>query len=302
MPTQVGGATVFGANFSRFSGRAQMPPTPQGVRDVQAAARSNHPEHAWTGVNFVKADSSKDVKEFLGESRDAARTMISSNTDMWVVRHSYHTGEPMQAFLNGKPPGDKLQLNVGVMPSWHAQASGDYSVKSELHQAKKNDKGVPQLTPDLVAKAMKSSPNYAQTLETEGSGVDTTAFNMVRTFDRLVHQRGLSGDDAVELMDKLVEQYGKLAMGEKFSKENIYNVRVRLPDGKTITKRFDAAGQETDKRSFRSNTAHHSTTSPNIEIDLSQFKPGDQIVVQAWPDGSAGVAGYREARETVINL
>ena len=292
------------AALMRASENVRMPAVPAEVTAVRAAAARNHPKHRWTGVNMVKAGSAKDVNNHLGDSRDAARTMVSGNVNMWVVRHAYKTGEPMQAFLANKPADGKLKLQVTTMPSWHATARGDYQVKAEIQKLPRDERGLPKLDLDFVEKAMRSSPEYARALEQEtGDSIGDLALSFCRFVDRTIHQKQLGPQKTNELMSKVIEDYGKYAMGMKFSRENSYNVRITAGD-KTITKRFDNRGNEIGPRDRpkRTDKTHTATTSPEVEIDISQLAAGDKVVVQAWPDGSAGVHGYREARETVINL
>ena len=44
------------------------------------------------------------------------------------------------------------------------------------------------------------------------------------------------------------------------------------------------------------------TASPDIEIDLNKWAGKGDIRIRGWADGSAGVAGYIEHRETVLHL
>jgi hypothetical protein len=118
MPNVIGRANNAGAIYSRWGG----PQVPQQVRDVQRAAATNHPEHAGTSVNYINANSHKDVQSHLAPKPQrgvASMSMASANTEMWIVRHSYHSGEPQRGFLANEPPGGKLKLRMTITPSGH---------------------------------------------------------------------------------------------------------------------------------------------------------------------------------------
>lgn len=88
---------------------------------------------------------------------------------------------------------------------------------------------------------------------------------------------------------------------EKFGKENIYNMEVVYPDGTTDRVRFDVNGNEDPKRGYENSTFRAATLGPDLEIDVDKWK-GQDIKIRGWADGSAGVAGYQERRETILHL
>lgn len=105
-----------------FHNMFQSNSPPREVNEVRRLAAVNHPEHGGTGVNLVHANSNKDVRNHLGRLAQrgvASTTLASANADMWIVKHSYHSGEPQRAFLNSQPPGGKLELHMTVTPSGH---------------------------------------------------------------------------------------------------------------------------------------------------------------------------------------
>ena len=70
-------------------------------------------------------------------------------------------------------------------------------------------------------------------------------------------------------------------------------------------KQFDGDGQITDKKSVPKDGPRWAATSPSFKVDLNQFRrnnPGADLVIQGWPSFSAGVGGYREARETQLKV
>jgi hypothetical protein len=71
---------------------------------------------------------------------------------------------------------------------------------------------------------------------------------------------------------------------DRFAATNTYNVRVRLPDGKELVLNNVARNNP--------NSKEYATA---IDIQIPYMK--GETIVQAWPTGSAGVAGYTEGRE-----
>ena len=92
-----------------------------------------------------------------------------------------------------------------------------------------------------------------------------------------------------------------IELGKEFAKTNIYNLKITYPDGTTETKRFDVEGNENPKRGYRAAKEHYATISPDFEIDMDKWK-GQTVKIEGWADGSAGVGGYIEARQTNLHL
>lgn len=280
--------------------RAVTPPVPDAIQRLQEAQLASAGDRGWTGLNFMQANSAADVKEYLAAERDAARILMSANVPMFLLRYSYGTHKSMEAWLHEQPKGGKLKLNVTTMPSWHAGAGGSSSAASAIIRGLQGQSGVPKLDVSAVESALKSSGTFGQLVEKELAPLDKAAAWFVKTYDAFVASDSPTAAEAQKLIGELMNDLGHEAMGEKFAKENVYNVVIRLPDGKTIKKRFDTEGNDPPKpgRRDHSNTA---TNSGDIEIDIAAYA-GKDIVVQAWPDGSAGVGGYKEAREIVLHL
>lgn len=287
-----------GARSSGFG--ASLPRVPDEITQVREAQLSRAGDKGWTGLSFMQANSAADVKAYLAEERDAARVLMSANVPLFLLRYSYGTGRSMEAWLQEKPRDGKLKLNVTTMPSWHAGASGASSASAALVRAVQGQTGVPKITAADVESALKASPSFAKQLEQELMPVGQAATWFVRAYDDFVRRNHPSADEARKLLGELMKDLGHEVMGMKFARENIYNVSIRLPDGTTVRKRFDSEGNDPPKPG-RKDTAHTASNSGEIEIDISAFA-GKDIVVQAWPDGSAGVGGYREAREIILHL
>ncbi len=97
------------------------------------------------------------------------------------------------------------------------------------------------------------------------------------------------------------DRASKLKNFEKFSKTNIYNLEVVFPDGTSEKMRFDVDGNKDPARGYEAQNAQHATLSPDFEIDLDKYK-GQDVKIRGWADGSAGVGGYQERRETILHL
>ena len=89
---------------------------------------------------------------------------------------------------------------------------------------------------------------------------------------------------------------------ELFGRTNVYNVEVAYPDGTVERMKFDVRANDVvagDKPAYEHPV--YATLSPDITIDLDRAR-GKNVVIRGWADGSAGVAGYRERRETILHL
>ncbi len=280
--------------------RATRPAVPAEIAAVRQAQLDRAGDKGWTGLNFMTANSAKDVKEHLGEERDAARILASANVPMFLLRYAYGTGKGMEAWLHQKPADGKLKLTVATMPSWHAGAPGASTASSALLRAVGSGSEVPKLDKAQVLEALKNSGSFGKLVADDLVPLDRAASWFVQNYDSHVSSEKPDAAGARKFIGTLMAELGTQAMGEKFSKENIYTVSIRLPDGQTIRKRFDVEGNDPPQPG-RKDTAHNATSSPEIEIDISAFA-GKKIVIQAWPDGSAGVGGYKEAREITLHL
>jgi hypothetical protein len=91
---------------------------------------------------------------------------------------------------------------------------------------------------------------------------------------------------------------------DSFAKTNVYNLEIVFPDGTRELKRFDVQGQSPPEvgSSKPSPTKQTASASPEIVIDLNVWAGKGDIRIRGWADGSAGVGGYPEHRETVLHL
>lgn len=99
-------------------------------------------------------------------------------------------------------------------------------------------------------------------------------------------------------------QAEKEANFEKFAKTNVYNLEIRFPDGTRETMKFDVAGNSPPKYNDRNPapSGAYASASPEFVIDLNKWAGKGDIRIRGWADGSAGVEGYQEKRETILHL
>lgn len=90
----------------------------------------------------------------------------------------------------------------------------------------------------------------------------------------------------------------------EFSKTNTYNVEIVFPNGTTKHIKFDVEGNSppVHGNGNPAKKGQTATVSPDIEINLAEWAGKGDIRIRGWADGSAGVAGYIEHRETVLHL
>jgi hypothetical protein len=211
---------------------------PQALVDAQTAQRKRHlnadgtpqikklhdgreVDLGKTTVAQLPAGAFSAVMNTMKDRPDAGRALVvADNADLAVLRYSYGSGKPMEAWLTAPPKVGQLVLNVAIAPSCHAG----------------NTPG-------------EKSKNY-----------------------------------------------------ELFGKTNVYNVEVAYPDGSVDRLKFDVRANDVgpgEKPSYEHPV--YVTLSPDIKIDLERAQ-GKSVSVRGWADGSAGVTGYRERRETIIHL
>jgi hypothetical protein len=90
--------------------------------------------------------------------------------------------------------------------------------------------------------------------------------------------------------DSQIAVDGNRALRKFFASTNTYNVRIRTPDGKTI-----------EQRNIERNNPGRIEYSTRIPVEIPEGTKGE-VVLEAWPTGSAEVAGYVEARRYKIHV
>jgi hypothetical protein len=91
---------------------------------------------------------------------------------------------------------------------------------------------------------------------------------------------------------------------EKFSRTNVYILEIEYPDRTRERVRFDVEGNSPPKYGNNNPAprASYASPSPDITIDLNKWAGKGDIKIRGWAEGSAGVAGYQEKRETILHL
>ncbi len=81
---------------------------------------------------------------------------------------------------------------------------------------------------------------------------------------------------------------------DNFARTNRYVAEIwhRAPDGSMRRLQSNRFGVN--------NPPEYATASPELTVDVSQLKGA--LVMRGWAEGSAGIGGYVEARETVVHL
>jgi len=91
---------------------------------------------------------------------------------------------------------------------------------------------------------------------------------------------------------------------DNWSKTNVYNLEIVYPDGTRELKKFDVMGNSPPVHNNSNPAAkgQPASKSPEFVIDLNKWAGKGDIRIRGWPEGSGGVAGYQEHRETVLHV
>lgn len=117
-----------------------------------------------------------------------------------------------------------------------------------------------------------------------GAGKSITLTREV--FDKM--QKASATSDDRELAQ--LASWGNDALRKHFACTNTYNVRIRTPDGKT-TEMLNLPRNEPLKIEFAT----------HIPVEIPDGTSGE-VILEAWPTGSAAVGGYVEARQYKIHV
>jgi hypothetical protein len=95
----------------------------------------------------------------------------------------------------------------------------------------------------------------------------------------------------------------KMKNFELFSRTNNYNLEIIYPDGTRERHKFDVKGNSPPVHNSKNpaERGETATASPEFTIDLNKWA-GKDVRIRGWADGSAGVEGYIEHRETILHL
>ncbi|MDP2344123.1 MAG: hypothetical protein Q8O67_24410 [Deltaproteobacteria bacterium] len=218
----------------------------------------------------------KDLKQAALDGGASATMFLPSpgiKYEAWSF--SYHTGLSKEMNLNVKE-GTKVQGHIAINISGHAGGGRAEQVTALAMEKLASDHGV-----DLSKTGAKNDALFAKLLNAAQSSGYADATLKVE------------GLPEIKLTAAEVNAYGatdegKWAGGDvlkrQFAMTNSYNVRVTLPDGQRLEMSNVPRGKV--------DQAEYST---KIPIEFPAMK--GNTIIEAWPSGSAGVAGYTEARQ-----
>lgn len=213
---------------------------------------------------------------------------------------AYHTGLAKEMNI-AKAPNGPLRGTVVINISGHASGGINDRV---VGWAEREAAKVGVRIGDSVAAfdalraaankaAQELSSDYARTKQSvtiDLSGVPGGAGKSVtlkrETFDKMQKANLQSDDDELATL----AHYGNEALRKQFAATNTYNVRIRTPDGKT-----------TEMRGIPRNDPSKLEFATRIPVEIPAGTKGE-VILEAWPTGSAEVAGYVEARRYKIHV
>lgn len=105
----------------------KRPAVPKELKDVAAAHAAKHPEdpddRGYTGVSYIEKGSVKGVVAHAADLKDAGNAIpVAGNASLYQLGFSYHAARRREAWVMDPPKDGKLQMQVVVTPSWHANA------------------------------------------------------------------------------------------------------------------------------------------------------------------------------------
>jgi hypothetical protein len=229
------------------------------------------------------------LKETLKGLKEAAQNGGASSTmflpaagtryDAWAF--SYHTGLAKEMNLKGLKDGQTVKGHIAINISGHA-TGGRADQIAALAMQKLAEGGI-----DLEKATAKNDKLFA--------GLYKAAQSAGWSGDAVLKADGLPEVriSAEELTKFAATDDGKWAANDAlrrhFAMTNTYNVRVTLPNG-----------QKLELRNVPRNKPDQAEYATSIPIEFPAMK--GNTVVEAWPTGSAEVAGYVEARRYHLHI
>ena len=229
------------------------------------------------------------LKSTLKGLKDAAQNGGASSTmflpaagtryDAWAF--SYHTNLAKEMNIKGVKEGQKIRGHIAINISGHA-TGGRADQLAALAITKLAAQGV-----DLERATAKNDKLFA--------GLYKAAQAAGWSGDAVLKAEGLPEVKitADELSKFAASDDGKWAANDalrrQFAMTNTYNVRVTLPNGEKL-----------EMRNIPRNKVDQAEYSTSIPIEFPAMK--GNTIVEAWPTGSAEVAGYVEARRYHLHI
>jgi hypothetical protein len=224
----------------------------------------------------------KGLKE-AAQNGGASSTMFlpAAGTRYDAFAFSYHTGLAKEMNLKGLKDGQTVKGHIAINISGHA-TGGRADQIAALAMQKLAEQGI-----DLEKATAKNDKLFA--------GLYKAAQSAGWSGDATLRAEGLPEVKitADELSKFAASDDGKWAgndaLRRHFAMTNTYNVRVTLPDG-----------QKLELRNVARNKPDQAEYATSIPIEFPAMK--GNTVVEAWPTGSAEVAGYVEARRYHVHI
>ena len=207
---------------------------------------------------------------------------------------AYHTSLAKELNVL-KPTAGPLHGTVVINISGHA--TGDTTDKvtgwAERQLAKEGikvglDVGKFQALRSAADKAARElSSDWQKTLKSVTIELGGKSLTLTReTFEKMQAANATSDDKGLAQL----ASWGNEALRKHFACTNTYNVRLRMPDGQT-----------SEMRTLPRNDPATMEFATRIPIVIPAGTLGE-VVLEAWPTGSAEVAGYVEARRYKIHV
>lgn len=105
----------------------RRPNVPKELKDVAAAHAARAPndpdDMGYSGVSYIEKGSVKHVAAYAADLQDAGNAIpVAKNASLYQLGFSYHSGRRREAWVMDPPKDGKLQMQVVLTPSWHANA------------------------------------------------------------------------------------------------------------------------------------------------------------------------------------
>lgn len=219
----------------------------------------------------------------------------SKNVAFTAYAFAYHTGMAKEMNIPKAPTGP-LRGTVVINISGHASGGiNDRVIGWAEREAAKvgvrvgdDVKKWNALTAAAGAAARELQSDYQRTKQSVTIDLSAIAPGKSVTLSRAQFERIQKA--TMDNDDWELAQMGNDALRKQFAATNTYNVRIRTPDGKT-----------TEMRGIPRNNPDKIELATRIPVEIPDGTKGE-VVLEAWPTGSAEVAGYVEARRYKIHI
>lgn len=261
-----------------------MTTTISGLRTATASTTATNPLAPKGAVpeNKAVAKTLKGLKQ-AAQDGAASSTMFlpAAGTKYDAFAFSYHTNLAKEMNVKGLREGQTIKGHICINISGHADG-GRAEQLTALAMEKLAEQGI-----DLTGASAKNDKLFAA-LHAAARGAGWSGDAKLKaeglpevTVTAAELQKFASTDDG--------KWAGNEALRRHFAMTNTYNVRVTLPNGEKLEMR-NVPRSKPDQ-------AEYSTAIP---IEFPAMK--GNTVVEAWPTGSAEVAGYVEARRYNLHV